>query len=149
MSKLLLKLAGITSIITSCLYLFLFMMAHLAIPYNYLSDNMGDYITLLVIVMFSLISCFGAIIFLHYKDLSDDELKSKKNVILFWSILFFLTSGISGIFGLTAYWSLCDDNYSHSKIDYIEEIKELEILKKKGLITEEEFAQKKKKILDI
>jgi membrane protease YdiL (CAAX protease family) len=149
MSKLLLKLAGITSIITACMYLFIFVIVHLTIPYNYMSGHMYDYVTLMIVASLSLISGFGAIIFLHYKDLSEEELKGKKTSILVWSIIFFLTSGISGIFGLAAYGCLCDNGHINSRIDYIEEIKELERLKQKGLITDEEFARKKKKILDI
>lgn len=150
MCKTLIKMSGIISVLFACLYTCIFVFIHLAIPYIYLVNSSYDYFILLIIVLMSLISAFGGIIFLHYKDLSNEELKKKKNIILMWSLYFVITSGISGILGLVAYACLCNsDNHSNIKIDYIEEIKELESLMKKGLITQEEFALKKKKILDI
>ena len=149
MSKTLLKLAGITALVFAGLYLFIFVIVHLAIPYNYLADNMYDYAVLLVMAVLSLISAFGGILFLHYKDLSNEGLTEKKGFILAWSIVFLITSGIAGILGFAAYVCLFGNIHFDSKIDYIEEIKELKKLKEKGLITEQEFTSKKKKILDI
>jgi hypothetical protein len=149
MSKILLKLSSITSFVIAGIYFFIFVVVHLTIPYNYLSANIYDYSWLLIFGLLSLIITFAGILFLHYKDLSSNELLKKKNYILIWSIFLILMAGISGFFGLAAYISLIDKRQFNIKIDYIEEIKELEKLKKDGLITEEEFELKKKKVLDI
>ena len=149
MSKILLKLSSITAFATAGIYLFLFVIVHLAIPYNYLSNNIYDYNCLLIVGLLSLVITFGGILFLHYKELSNSELKKKKSYILVWSIFLTVIAGPSGLLGLAAYVSLSEKKLMDVKIDYIEEIKELDELKKAGLITEEEFASKKKKILDL
>ncbi len=61
---------------------------------------------------------------------------------------------IGGILGLLFYFTM-DDNKkifninSNSKSDYVDEIRKLDELRKSGIITEEEYEAKKKKILDI
>lgn len=150
MCKTLIKISGITSIVFAGLYTSIFVFIHLAIPYFYLVNSSYDYFILLCIAVLSLVLAFGGIMFLHYQELSSEELKKKKKFILIWSLYFTITTGISGILGLVAYACLCNDNnHKDTKIAYMEEIKELESLMKKGLITQEEFSLKKKKILDI
>jgi hypothetical protein len=149
MSKKLLKIIGIISLVFAGIYLFLFVTIHLIVPYNYFDINFFDYIIILIMAVFSLLLAFGGIVFLHYSNLSDDMLKIKKEFILAWSIVFLFTSGICGILGLITYTLLYDNASVGEKNDYIDEIKKLEKLKRNGLITEEEFAKKKKKILDI
>ena len=149
MNKILLIIIGIISIALACIYLFAFVTVHLTISYDYLTDNLYEYIVLLIVTVLSFASAFGGVIFLHYTDLPDAELKKKRKLILIWSVIFIISTNICGFLGFIVYVCLSDNIKVASKIDYIEEIKELEKLNKKGLITEEEFTCKKKKILDI
>jgi predicted membrane channel-forming protein YqfA (hemolysin III family) len=149
MNKALLKASGIVAIICASFYTFVFVLAHVVIPYEYLANDMRDYAILILFAIFALTSLFGGFLFLHYKDLSDEELKNKRNVILYWSIILLITSSISGLIGFVVYCFSVDDLHFGTKISYIEELKALEKLKDKGYITEDEFTRKKKKILDI
>jgi predicted membrane channel-forming protein YqfA (hemolysin III family) len=149
MNRALLKASGIVSIICASFYTFVFVLAHVVIPYEYLANDMRDYAILILFAIFALTSLFGGFLFLHYKDLSDEELKNKRNAILYWSIILLITSSIAGLIGFVVYCFSTDDLHFGTKISYIEELKALEKLKDKGYITEDEFTRKKKKILDI
>jgi membrane protease YdiL (CAAX protease family) len=148
MSKMLLKLTGIIALAFACVYIVSYIAINLIIPYNYLTVNY-DYVLLLILAIFSLITAFGGIIFLHYKDLPINKLKEKKDVILIWSIILFVTTGICGLIGLVVYALLAELFQVNNKVGYIEELAELKKLLDKGLITKDEFESKKKKILDI
>lgn len=149
MSKTILKTVGITSLFFAAINLFIFVISHLLIPYHALATNMPLYFVLLFIAFLSLIWALGGFMFLQYKNLSNEKLKEKKTAILIWSIIFLATANICGLLGLVAFASLLIDPVTENKIGYIEELKKLEKLRKEGLITEKEFASKKKKILDI
>jgi membrane protease YdiL (CAAX protease family) len=149
MNKVLLKVSGIVSIIYASFYTFVFVLAHVVIPFEYLARDMRDYVILIIFALFALISLFGGFLFLHYKDLSEEELKDKRNPILYWSITLLVTSSIAGLIGFIVYCISGENINFNSKISYIEELKALEKLKNNGYITEDEFTRKKKKILDI
>ncbi|MDD2202849.1 MAG: SHOCT domain-containing protein [Bacilli bacterium] len=149
MSKILLKLSSIVAFVTAGIYLFIFVVVHLAIPYNYISNNFYDYKCILIIGALSLVIAFGGILFNHYKELPYNKIIKKKNYILAWSIFLTIVTGLPGILGLAAYVGLTEEKPGDGKVIYIEEIKKLDELRKEGLITEEEFALKKKKILDL
>ncbi len=93
----------------------------------------------------------GASIFLDYAKMSDEDLVKHKNSILGWSIVFLLLAFIPGILGIIGYFDINKINTSdaNKKNTEEEQIRELNKLFKEGLITEEEFQKKKKKILDI
>jgi hypothetical protein len=91
----------------------------------------------------------GGFAFIHYRDLSDSELKRKEHYILVWSIFFIFSCPISGILGFIVYFSSFMHISFTSKVGYVDELKELEKLLEEGYITEEEFKLKKKKILNI
>jgi len=83
-----------------------------------------------------------------YSNLSDEDLREKKSSILGWSIFFLFFTFIGGILGIIFYFTM-DKNIFVSKNDYIDEIKKLDALRKQGIISDEEYEAKKKKILDI
>lgn len=148
MTKKLLKTSGYISFVMAGAYLFSFMLIHLCIPYYYLVEEFYGYMPILLLAICSLLSAFGGIIFLQYIRLDDDDLNTKKNYIFSWSIVLLLVCSISGVFALLAYLHLTEIN-KDNKLKYIEELKELEKLRKKGIITVEDFNKKKKKLLDI
>jgi hypothetical protein len=88
-------------------------------------------------------------IFLHYKDLVDEKLKEKKSIVLYWSLFFVIISPISGILGIASWIILSGVFHYNTGVSYIDELKQLDILYKKGYITEKEFKAKKKKVLNI
>ncbi len=90
----------------------------------------------------------GGSTMMGYTKLSDKEIVNKKNSILGWSIFFLFFSFISGVLGLIFYFTM-DNNVFQKKTDYVTEIKKLDEIRKQGLISEEEYTAKKKKILDI
>lgn len=90
----------------------------------------------------------GGSTMMGYTKLSDKEIVNKKNSILGWSIFFLFFSFISGVLGLIFYFTM-DNNVFQKKTDYVTEIKKLAEIRKQGLISEEEYTAKKKKILDI
>jgi len=90
----------------------------------------------------------GGSTMMGYTKLSDKEIVNKKNSILGWSIFFLFFSFISGVLGLIFYFTM-DRNVFQKKTDYVTEIKKLDEIRKQGLISEEEYTAKKKKILDI
>jgi len=83
-----------------------------------------------------------------YSNLSDKELTYHKNSILGWSIFFLFFTFVGGILGLIYYFSM-DTNIFTKKSSYIDEIRELDELRKQGIISDKEYEAKKKKILDI
>jgi hypothetical protein len=91
----------------------------------------------------------GGMIFLHYKDLTDGKLKEVKNIVLYWSLFFMIISPISGILGIASWINLSGIFHYNIEMSYIDELKQLDILYKKGYITEKEFKAKKKRILNI
>lgn len=148
MSKLLLKISGIVSLCYAGLYLFVFIISHMFVSVL-MFDKVSDYLLIVLIGIFALIAAFGGFLLLHYKDLDDDELKMKKNCILIWSIILFLTTGLGGITSLMVYLVLINPfTFSH-KNNYINELEELQNLMDDGLISKEEFDKKKKIILNI
>lgn len=149
MNKILLKTVGVMALFFALLNLFIFVIAHLIVPYHSLATNMVIYCILLVMAFFSLVWALGGFMFLQFKDMSESELKEKKVAILVWSIIFLATANISGLLGLVAFVGLLSKQPSEMKINYIEELKGLEKLRAEGLITEKEFDNKKKKILNI
>ena len=92
----------------------------------------------------------GGLKFMSYADSDDNYIYSERNSILGWSI-FFLIFGfiISGVLGLLFYFSIIGIviNKSDNKKSYIDEIKELNELRKQGIISDKEFEERKKQIL--
>jgi hypothetical protein len=88
-----------------------------------------------------------------YSNLSDSEILDRKNSILGWSIFFLFVTVIGGVLGLIYYFSIETNLFSNININtkpsYIQELRELDELRKQGLINEKEYEAKKKKILDI
>ena len=88
-----------------------------------------------------------------YSNLSDSEILDRKNSILGWSIFFLFVTVIGGVLGLIYYFSIEPNLFSNMNINtkpsYIQELRELDELRKQGLINEKEYEAKKKKILDI
>ncbi|HHX16655.1 MAG TPA: hypothetical protein GX725_01905 [Mollicutes bacterium] len=88
-----------------------------------------------------------------YSNLSDSEILDRKNSILGWSIFFLFVTVIGGVLGLIYYFSIEPNLFSNFNINtkpsYIQELRELDELRKQGLINEKEYEAKKKKILDI
>lgn len=149
MSKMLIKIISIVSFIFAGMYFLLFVGVHFFIPLDYFVDNLYDYCLLLTMGIFAFISACGGIAFYHYKDLSLEDLKKKKNWLLVWAVIFVFTCNACAILALLAYICLFDNIFNRDKNDYISELKELDKLRSKGIITDSEFKNKKKKILDI
>lgn len=149
MNKTLLKASSLTAIVLGLINIFVFIGVHFVVSYFYFGDNIYSYIILLFIAICSFISVFGGFIFLKYKDLSPKEIKSKEKNILIWSIYFTIATPVAGVLGLVSYFMINNEYNSKVEIKYIEEIKELEELRKEGYITDKEFEKKKKKLLDI
>lgn len=150
MNKKLIHASAIIAIIWGLINVFVFISAHLTMSYFYLLENVQCYIILLLIAIASFILIFGGIILLHYKDLTEEELKEKEKYIFIWSIYFLIVSPIAGILALISYFLIdykCKPQ--RIKVGYIDEIVELDELRKEGLISDKEFELKKKKILDI
>lgn len=146
MIKTLLKFCGITALAFSGIYILLFVIINIIIPYYYLTS---DYIGVLIFALFSLITSFGGFLFLHYGDLEILVLKKKKEIILIWSIVLFFTTLMGGIIGFIIYVLLSEPLNNGRQISYVKELSELKRLLDDGLITKKEFEAKKKKILDI
>lgn len=125
MEKILLKIAGIIAIIMGILYCFLIIGMLWGIPLIIGGSNM-----------------------IGYSNMSDEEVKEKKNNILGWSIFFLFFTVIGGILGLVFYLMI-DNKIFAPKNDYINEIKKLDELRRQGVISDKEYEAKKKKILDI
>ena len=83
-----------------------------------------------------------------YSNLSDEAIEEKKGSILGWSIFFLFFTFIGGVLGIIFYFTM-DKKVFTRKSDYMEEIKKLDELRKAGMISDEEYEAKKKKILDI
>jgi hypothetical protein len=149
MSKALLKIAGILAIVFGFINVFAYISVHFVIPYPNIIDNFNYYIILLVLVILSFMGILGGMIFLHYKDLTDGKLKEVKNIVLYWSLFFMIISPISGILGIASWINLSGIFHYNTEMSYIDELKQLDILYKKGYITEKEFKAKKKRILNI
>jgi hypothetical protein len=151
MNKSLIKISGLFAIILSAINIIVFIAVNFAISYVYLADGIGAYIVLLIIAIISIIYMLVGLMFLHYSKLPDNMIKQKKKVILIWAFLLFILNPFSSIFAFLAYFSMLEIKIYNKniKIDYIEEIKELQKLKDEGYITDKEFQTKKKKILDI
>ncbi len=90
----------------------------------------------------------GGSTMIGYGNLSDGKIIDKKGSILGWSIFFLIFTVIGGVVGLLFYFTI-DSKIFTPKRSYIDELRDLEDLRKEGLITKEEFEAKKKKILDI
>lgn len=131
MEKTLLKVSGIIAIILGILYCFT-----------------------IIGILWGIPLIIGGSTMIGYSNQSNKEIVEKKNSILCWSIFFLFFTLIGGILGLLFYFTM-DDNKkifninSNSKSDYVDEIRKLDELRKSGIITEEEYEAKKKKILDI
>lgn len=125
MEKILLKIAGIIAIIMGIFYCFLIIGMLWGIPLIIGGSNM-----------------------IGYSNMSDEEVKEKKNNILGWSIFFLFFTVIGGILGLVFYLMM-DNKIFTPKTDYITEIKKLDELRRQGIISDKEYEAKKKKILDI
>lgn len=151
MNKSLIKISGLFAIILSAINIIVFITVNFAISYVYLADGIGAYIVLLIIAIISIIYMLVGLMFLHYSKLPDHMIKQKKKVVLIWAFLLFILNPFSSIFAFLAYFSMLEIKIYNKdiKIDYIEEIKELQKLKDEGYITDKEFQTKKKKILDI
>jgi membrane-bound ClpP family serine protease len=131
MEKVLLKVSGIIAIILGILYCFT-----------------------IIGILWGIPLIIGGSTMIGYSNQSNKEIIEKKNSILCWSIFFLFFTVIGGILGLMFYFTMDDDkkifNFnSNNKNDYIDEIRKLDELRKNGIITEEEYEAKKKKILDI
>jgi hypothetical protein len=148
MNKLLIKLSGVLAIAFGIVNLFTYVGIHFAIPYTILSDNLYFYFILLIIAILSYICLVGGMVFIRYKDLNDKEFSEKKQYIFIWSLFFIFVCPISGVLGFMAYF-VSFKPIMTSKVDYIDELRNLEILLKEGFITEEEYKLKKSKILNI
>lgn len=125
MEKILLKIAGIIAIIMGIFYCFLIIGMLWGIPLIIGGSNM-----------------------IGYSNMSDEEVKEKKNNILGWSIFFLFFTVIGGILGLVFYLMM-DNKIFTPKTDYITEIKKLDELRRQGIISDKEYEAKKKRILDI
>jgi membrane-bound ClpP family serine protease len=132
MEKVLLKVSGIIAIILGILYCFT-----------------------IIGILWGIPLIIGGSTMIGYSNQSNKEIIEKKNSILCWSIFFLFFTVIGGILGLMFYFTMDDDkkifnfNSNNNKNDYIDEIRKLDELRKNGIITEEEYEAKKKKILDI
>ena len=117
--------------------------------YNYnfgYNSDMDFAVLIFVIGIFVLITVpvyIGSYKFLKYSRM--DEIETKQNSIMVWSIVLLLLSCIPGILGLIA----CFTNSNKISSSFANELKDLNKLKDDGLITEDEYNKKKKKILDI
>lgn len=84
-----------------------------------------------------------------YSNLSDSEILDRKNSILGWSIFFLFVTVIGGVLGLIYYFSIETNLFSNININtkpsYIQELRELDELRKQGLINEKEYEAKRKK----
>jgi len=125
MEKTLLKIAGIIAVVAGIFWCF---------------TIVGVVIGIFLIV--------GGSTMMGYANLSEEEIMKKKSSILGWSIFFIFFTLIAGVLGLVFYLTM-DKNIFQKRTDYITEIKKLDEIKKQGLITEEEYSAKKKKILNI
>jgi uncharacterized membrane protein HdeD (DUF308 family) len=125
MEKSLLKISGIIAVVLGIFYSITIVMAIVGIP--------------LII---------GGSRMMGYANLSDSELHDKKDSILGWSIFFFFFTVIGGVLGLVFYLTMDNGAFS-KKSDYMDEIRKLDDLRKQGIISNEEYEAKKKKILDI
>jgi uncharacterized membrane protein HdeD (DUF308 family) len=125
MEKSLLKISGIIAVVLGIFYSITIVMAIVGIP--------------LII---------GGSRMMGYANLSDSELRDKKDSILGWSIFFFFFTVIGGVLGLVFYLTMDNGAFS-KKSDYMDEIRKLDDLRKQGIISNEEYEAKKKKILDI
>lgn len=148
MSKKLLKVSSYISFATAAIYFFAFVLSNNYITYHYFIYDMEGYFFLLSLAIFSFFMTFSGILFLHYTNLDEEEYQKKNKVILIWSIILLFISNLSGIFALLAYLFINNEKESN-RIDYIEELKELEKLLKKDIINSDEYNKKKKKLLNI
>lgn len=91
--------------------------------------------------------------FLKFAVMDDEELLLYRDSILGWSIFFFFFTVVAGIIGLIYYIGMVKENTNNtsrsSKDDYIEELKRLKELYDSRAITQEEYEQKKKQILNL
>lgn len=126
MEKTLLKIAGVIAIIIGALCCIGIITAIIGIP--------------LII---------GGVRMKDYANLSGEEFMEKRNSVLGWSIFFLFFTFISGVLGIIAYVYMENQSNEKPKSSFAEEIKDLDRLRKNGLISEAEYEAKKKKILDI
>jgi MFS family permease len=127
--KVLLKIAGIVAIIV----------------------GIGWCFTIIGIILGIFLIVGGSTV-MGYSNLPDDEIVSKKNSILGWSIFFLFFTVIGGILGILFYLTMDSKIFVSKNVgknDYIDEIKKLDELRKQGIISDVEYEAKKKKILDI
>ena len=125
MEKVLLKIAGIIAIILGIFWSFT-----------------------IIGMLWGVFLIIGGSTIIGYSNLPDDEVREKKDSILGWSIFFLFFTFFAGILGLIFCFTM-DKAVFANKNDYIDEIKKLDQLRKQGIITDEEYDAKKKKILDI
>ena len=86
-----------------------------------------------------------------YSNMPDTEVINYKSSILGWSIFFVFFSFISGILGLIYYIGLTSSNNKIEKIeenDYMVELENLKKLYDDKILTQEEYENKKKEILE-
>jgi hypothetical protein len=129
MEKILLKISGIIAIVMGVCWCFTFIGIIWGIPL-----------------------ILGGTAMIGYFNLSDDELTDKKGSILGWSIFFLFFTFIGGILGIIFYLTMDKKIFvstRNNKGNYIDEIEKLNELREKGIISDEEYKAKKKKILDI
>ncbi len=82
-----------------------------------------------------------------YSNMTDAEILTHKNSVLAWSIFFIFFSFISGILGLIYYFGLTSIS-NKTNYNYKEELENLKQLYDEGILTEEEYQNKKENILE-
>ena len=116
-------------------------------------SNISRYIFKFAYILFGILEIAGGIFLIKYRNLNFENLRIKSNEILVWGIFLLFTNFIGGIFALIAYYFLIREKEEKQKENFlknnIDEIERAFNLKEKGVISEREYENIKKRILDI
>lgn len=105
----------------------------------------------LVGIIWGVPSIIGGVTLLKYRDYSDEEYRINSNNVLIWGIVFIFTSWlVGGVLLIVSYFFA--NGYLGGKQDsHVDDLLELEKafeLLQKGVITEEEYEEIKRRVMD-
>jgi predicted membrane protein len=99
-------------------------------------------------IIITIINIVSGILFLKFKNFSDQEFIAHRSRILFFGIFYLLTSFLGGILLLIAYFTSNVEVPQQSNMANLSDLEKANELKEKGVLTDEEFKQIKNKSLN-
>ena len=107
MNRMLCRIISIISFVFAAMYFTVYVSLHFFISYNYFVDNKYYYIILLLMGIGSFVSTCSGFVFNCYKDLSLEELREKKNILLVWAAIFIFVCTACSILALVTIHLVC------------------------------------------